>query len=156
MSVTSELRTVLLDRIDGLSTVQKVYDYRELNPTGYPCVWVVPANLDGVFVSTTENKRVIAFNILIIFPLGEDFIKDSSISRERYAENVIGDVLDQIINDLDTNSFISTFADIGEVNTTFINAEAADAEWGEIDMQHGKARALQITLMIRLDYQVRS
>lgn len=156
MSISSDLRTTLVNRIEDLSTVQKVYDYRELNPTGYPCVWVVPADLDGVFLSTTENRRVVGFQILIIFPLGEDFIKDNSINRERYAENVIGDVLDQIINDLDTNSFVSTFADMSDANTTFINAEAADAEWGEVDMQHGKARALQITLMIKLDYQVRS
>lgn len=156
MSVTGDLRTVLVDRLDGLSTVQKVYDYRELNPDGWPCVWVLPADLDGVFVSTTENKRVIGFTIMVLFPLGEDFIKDGSINRERYAENTIGGVLDQIINDLDTNSFLNSFADITDANTTFINAEAADAQWGEVDMQHGKAKACQITLLMRLDYQVRS
>lgn len=156
MSTTSDILTVLKNRISALSSVQKVYEYMELTPTGWPAVWIVPANLDGTFATTTENNRASAFRITVLMELGQDYVKDGSIVREHKTDQVLGQVLDDIINDLDTNSFRSTFADLSEGNSEFINAEAADAEWGVVDVEHGFARAVQITLMINYYYNVRS
>lgn len=156
MSVTSDILTVLKNRISALASVQKVYEYKELSPTGWPAVWIVPANLDGTFATTTENKRACAFRVTVLMELGEDYVKDGSIVREHKADQVLGQVLDDIINDLDTNDFKSTFMDLSESNSEFINGEAADVEWGIVNMQHGYSRGVEITIIINYYYNVRS
>lgn len=157
MSVSKDIKSQLVATIDGLSTTQAVYGYEELNPSGWPCVWVKPDNLQGTFVTTAENRRIYAYKVTTTFPLGEDFIKDSSIQREEYAENILAEVVDQIINTIDDVSFITTLNAIYSAgDNTVLFVEAADAQWGEIDMQKGKAKAIQVTLLINTDYNTRT
>ena len=92
---------------------------------------------------------------MCLFPLGEDFVKDNSIQRVEYAENTLNDVVDQIINLTDDKTFITTLNAIYSAgDTTVLFVDAADAEWGTVDMQKGKAKGVQITLLINTDYNV--
>lgn len=157
MSVSKDVKDLLTNKIAALSTVQAVYGYEELNPSGWPCVWVRPSNLEGTFATSVENKRVYAYKVTAILPLGEDFIKDSSVQREEYAENVLGDVVDQIINYVDDTTFIAQLNAIYSAgDNTVLYVDAADAQWGEIDMQKGKAKAIQVSLLINTDYNTRT
>jgi len=156
MSVSTDIKSLLVNKINALSSTQAVYSYSELNPSGWPAVWVKTADLQGTFATTAENRRIYAYNVTCILTLGEDFIKDNSIQREEYAENTLATVTDQIINLCDDTSFITQLNNIYSAgDTTVLFVEAADAQWGEVDMQSGKAKAIQITLMIHTDYNTR-
>jgi len=154
MSISKDIKDLLITTINALSTTQSVYGYQELNPNGWPCVWVNVDDLQGTFATTSENRRVYGYKVTSIFPLGEDFIKDGSVQREEYAENVLADVVDQIINAIDDNSFLDTINDFSSGDTTGLYVEAADCEWGVIDMEKGKGKAVQISLMIHTDYNI--
>lgn len=157
MSVSTDIKKQLATTINALGQAQSVYKYNELNPTGWPCVWIVTDDLQGSFWSTAENKRVYSYKITCLFPLGEDFVKDGSIQREEYAENVLADVVDAILTAVEDTSFITTLNAIySSGDTTVLFAEAADAAWGEVDMQKGKAKAIQMSLMIHTDYNTRT
>ena len=136
--------------------MQSIYSYSELNPSGWPAVWVKTANLDGTFVTTAENRRIYAYDVTCLLTLGEDFIKNGSIQREEYAENTLATVVDDIINVVDDVAFITQLNAIyTSGDTTVLFVEAADARWGEVDMQSGKAKAIQVTLSIHTDYNTR-
>jgi hypothetical protein len=155
MSVSTDIKKQLVTSINALSTTQAVYGYEELDPNGWPAVWVTTSNLNGTFVTTTENRRVYGFNVMCLFPLGEDFIKDGSIQRVEYAENTLNDVVDQIINLIDDKTFITTLNNIYSAgDSTVLFVEASDAQWGTVDMQKGKAKGVQVTLLIHTDYNV--
>lgn len=149
MSVINEVRTSLKTKIQALSTVQQVYGYPELKPTGWPAVWVLPASMNGEFSSTTENRRVYGFDVWALFPIGQDFDKDSGLSKEEYAESVVANVMEQIIDGIDTDFELSS-----DANVLFINA--ADVEWGTVDYAGGEAKAVRVILMVNLDFNVSS
>lgn len=156
MSTSTDIKSLLVSKINALSSTQAVYSYSELNPSGWPCVWVKTADLQGTFATTAENRRIYAYNVTCLLTLGEDFIKDGSVQREEYAENVLAGVTDDIINAVDDVAFITQLNNIYSAgDTTVLFVEAADAQWGEVDMQSGKAKAVQVTLMIHTDYNTR-
>lgn len=156
MSVSTDIKSLLVSKINALSSTQAVYSYSELNPSGWPCVWVKTADLQGTFATTAENRRIYAYNVTCLLTLGEDFIKDGSVQREEYAENTLATVVDEIINAVDDVTFITQLNAIYTAgDTTALFVEAADAQWGEVDMQSGKAKAVQVTLMIHTDYNTR-
>lgn len=156
MSVSTDIKSLLVSKINSVGSVQTVYSYSELNPDGWPAVWVKTSDLQGTFATTAENRRVYAYNVMCLLTLGEDFIKDGSVQREEYAENTLATVVDDIINAVDDVAFIAQLNAIYSAgDTTVLFVEAADAQWGEVDMQAGKAKAIQITLMIHTDYNTR-
>ena len=156
MSVSTDIKSLLVSKINALSSTQAVYSYSELNPSGWPCVWVKTADLQGTFATTAENRRIYAYNVTCLLTLGEDFIKDGT-PREEYAENILATVVDDIINAVDDVAFITQLNAIYSAgDTTVLFVEAADAQWGEVDMQSGKAKAIQVTLMIHTDYNTRT
>lgn len=156
MSVIADLKTVLKNRIGALNSVGVVYGYEEAHPKQWPAVIVTPANLEGEFVSTTENRRIFGCNVSILFPTGQNVPKDLDEKPIEYAERVIGQVLDDIIDDVDKNSFLSDFADISDSDSDFLFLSAADAEWGWFNFEGGKARAIQIVLLAHIDFTART
>lgn len=156
MSVVADLKTVLKNRIAALSSVEIVYGYEEAHPSGWPAVIITPADLEGEFISTTENRRLVGVNVTILFPTGQNIPKDTSEKPVEYAERVVSQVMDDIIDDVDKNSFVSTFADVSDTDSTFLYMDAADAQWGYFDYEGGQARALQITLIAHIDFQART
>ena len=94
---------------------------------------------------------------MCLLTLGENFIKDGSVNREEYAETTLATVTDEIINAMDKVAFITELNAIYSAgDTTVLFIEAADATWGEVDMQTGKAKAVQLTLRIQTDYNTRT
>jgi len=155
-SVSTDVKNLIINKINNLASVQSVYGYSELLPSGWPCVWVKTSDLQGTFVTTAENRRIYSYDVTCLLTLGEDFIKDKSIQREEYAENTLATVSDQIINLLDKTSFITDLNAIYTAgDTTVLFIEAADAKWGEVDMQNGKAKAIQVSIMIHTDWNAR-
>lgn len=156
MSVVSEIRTVLVTRIGNLSSVQKVYGYENPKPDGWPAVFITASKMDASFVTNVENRRVFIFDIIVVFPTGQNIPKNASQEPVAYAEDRIYEVFDQIADMLDENSFLESFIDIGDADSTYLFADAASAEWGFYEYEGGVARALKIPLSIKVDFRART
>jgi hypothetical protein len=147
MSISTTVKNQLMDFIRGLPAVQQVYGHEELNPKGFPAVFVTAGNMDGEFIDNAHNSRIYAFNIMCVFPVGQDFIKDGSVNREEFAEETIATVLDEIINAMDTNFVLE--------GTPVLYSNAADIVWGNANLENGVCKAANISLRIYTEYQVR-
>lgn len=147
MSVSTEVKNQLIDFIKGLQSVQECYGHEELNPAGFPAVFIDAGSMQGEFVSNVDNSRIYAFRITAVFPLGQNFIKDPNVNRLEFAEQTIATVLDEIINAVDTNFQLE--------GTPVLYANAADIQWGEANLENGVCKAAQISLRIYTEYRVR-
>lgn len=156
MSVISDVRTVLINRIGALLSVHKVYGYENPKPDGYPAVFITASAMEGEFVSNVENRRTFTFDVTVIYPTGQNLPKDGSLNPVQEAEDVLYTVFDEITSDIDQNAFSASFATIGDTDSTYQFAEASDAEWGFFETEGGMARALKIPLKIVVDFAARS
>lgn len=156
MSVVSDIRQVLINRIGALSSVQKVYGFEHPHPTGYPAVFITSDTMEGEFTSNVENRRTFTFNVVVIYPTGQNLPKNGSKDPVAEAEDTIYEVFDEITTNIDQNAFNSAFADIGDDDSTYLFTEASDAEWGFYTTEGGKARALKIPLRVVVDFTART
>lgn len=140
MSVSVSIKNQIKRNIQTCQSVQKVYGYEEVNPDGWPCVMLTPADMDGEFSSNTENSRVYGYKALILFSLGQDMETPKTLNRLEYAENVIATVIDEIINAVDDNFELE--------GTPVLYVNAADVAWGYISGTFGEARSAEIILKV--------
>lgn len=139
-SVANQIKDQIISKIDDLSSIKKVYPSEKVTSEGWPAVFVKSADLQGEFSSNAENSRVYGYRITAAFPTGQDFIPESERERMDYSERVLNGVLDDIINTIDTDFELD--------GTPVLYVEAADAEWGFIQIEGGIAEALQVTLKV--------
>lgn len=156
MSVISDIRTVLINRIGALSTVKKVYGFEHPSPSGWPAVFVVADLLEAEFTSNVENRRTFTFNIFVLYPTSNNKPADATQEELSNAEDAIYEVFDQISEDLDQNAFNNAFVDIGDSDSEYLFAGATDAEWGFQQYEGGVARALKIPLRVVVDFRART
>lgn len=140
MSASIEIKDQIIGKIGALDSVQTVYPAQNLNPSGFPAAFVVSTDMEGEFSSNTENSRVYAYSVLVLFPEGQDLVPDTEKDRLDYAERVIAGVIDDIINAVDTDY------ELDASPVLFVNA--ADCEWGTFQTEGGVAKAANITLRV--------
>lgn len=138
MSVSTTIKHQLISKIQSCASVQKVYGYEEVNPSGFPAVFIKAADMEGEFASTAENSRVYAYTALIIFPIGQDM--QTTINRLQYAEETVATVVDEIINAVDTDYELD--------GSPVLFTNAADVSWGDYEYEGGVAKAAQLTLRV--------
>lgn len=146
LPVSIQIKDMLINRIQGLESVQKVYPSAVINDAGWPAVSVTPSTEEGEFSSNAENSRVYTYNCTVLFPMGQDFVPESERQRLDYAERVIARVIEETINVVDTEFEL----DGGVV--LFVNA--ADTEWQYYDYEGGIARAANIILRVYTEVTV--
>lgn len=139
MAVSIQIKDMIIDKIEALSSVQVVYPGLKLNPSGWPAVFVTTNTEEGEFSSNAENSRVYTYNCSVMFPLGQDFVPEDQRERLDYAERTIAQVIDDIINAVDTDF---------ELDTPVLYVNAADVEWGYVDYEGGVARAANVILKV--------
>lgn len=148
MSVSTTIKKQLKAKIEALSTVQAVYGHEEPNPSGWPAVMITSSDLEGEFSSTAENSRLYSFSVLIIFPVGQDFRpEDSDGERLEYAEEVVADVVDQIINSVDNDFELDGVAEV-------LYVQATDGSWGSYTFEGGIAKAFNMTVRLYTEVTV--
>lgn len=148
-SVSTRIKTQLKKKVEALAAVQKVYGYEEVEPKGWPAVFITPADMDGEFSSNAENSRIYAYQLLILFPMGEDFVDSSEANRLEYAEGVVASVIDEIINTMDTDFVLP------DSDPTVLYVNAADCSWGTYSYEGGVAKAAQINLRVYTELTIR-
>lgn len=146
MSASIDIKDQIIGKIDVLSSVQVVYPAIKLNPKGFPAVYVTANTEEGEFSSNAENSRVYTYNCTCLFPVGQDFVADSENERMDYAERTIADVINEIIQAIDTDY------ELDGMPVLFVNA--ADVEWGYMDIEGGVARAANVILRVYTEVTV--
>jgi len=149
-SAMSEIKKQIISKIEVLESVQKVYPAEVPNPKGWPAVFVTAADLEGEFSSNAENSRVYAYNVLVMFSEGQNFVANSEYERLDYSEKVVGEVVDEIINAIDTDFELDSLPN----DTTVLFVNAADCLWGRYQYEGGVAKAAQITLKVYTEVTV--
>lgn len=149
-SAMSEIKNQIIAKIDALPSVQKVYPAEQPNPTGWPAVFVSAMDVEGEFSSNAENSRVYSYDVLVLFPEGQDFVPPAEYERLDYSEKVVGEVVDEIINAVDTDFELSSLPN----DTTVLFVNAADCLWGRYEYEGGIAKAAQVTLRVYTEVTV--
>lgn len=146
MSVSIDIKDQIISKINALSSVEVVYPALKLNPSGYPAVYVTTNTEEGEFSSNAENSRVYTYNCTALFPIGQDMIPEAVRERLDYAERTIAEVINQIINAVDTDFELN--------GNPVLYVNAADVEWGYIDVEGGVARAANVILRVYTELTV--
>lgn len=146
LPVSIQIKDMLIDRIEGLTSVEVVYPSAVINNKGWPAVSVTPEAEEGEFSSNAENSRIYSYNCTVLFPMGQDFVPESERNRMDYAERTIAQVIEDIINIIDMDFEL----DRGVV--LYVNA--ADAEWQYYEYEGGIARAANIILKVYTELTV--
>lgn len=141
MSVSRDIKLQIIDRIDGLDSVAVVYPVVKFIIDKWPAVCITANSEEGEFSSTAENSRVYTYNASILFPLGQDFVPSEQKERLDYAEDVVAQVVDDIINAIDEEFTLGG-------GNTVLYTNAADVEWGYVDYEGGVARAANVILRV--------
>lgn len=149
-SAMTEIKKQIISKIDSLSSVQKVYPAPVPNPNGWPAVFVTAGDLEGEFSSNAENSRIYAYSVIVLFSEGQDFTPPAEFDRLDYAEQVVGSVVDEIINAVDTDFELDSLPN----DTTVLFVNAADCQWGKYPYEGGIAKAAQITLRVYTEVTV--
>lgn len=149
-SAMSQIKQQIITKIQSLESVQKVYPAEVPNPTGWPCVFVTATDLEGEFSSNAENSRIYAYSVLILLSEGQNFVADTEYERLDYTERVVGEVIDEIINAVDTDFELDSLPN----DTTVLFVNAADCIWGRYQYEGGIAKAAQVTLRVYTEVTV--
>lgn len=140
MSASVTIKNQIKSKVQSCASVQQTYGYEEVNPVGFPAVYITPGDMDGEFSSNAENSRVYAYRLLILFPIGQDYPVSTNQNRLEYAENVIATVIDEIITAVDTDFELD--------GTPVLYTNAADVSWSYTAGEFGEARSAEITLRV--------
>lgn len=140
MSVSVDIKNQIKRKIQTCPSVQAIYGYEEVNPSGWPAIMLTPADMNGEFSSNTENSRIYGYKVQILFTLGQDMEQPKTLNRLEYAENVICTVIDEIINAVDDNYVLE--------GTPVLFVNAADVSWGYTAGEFGEARSAELTLNV--------
>ena len=141
-SVAQLIKNQIKVKVQSCNSVQEVHTAPDINPKGWPAVFIVLSKMDGAFSSNTENSRIYSYILQCLFPLGQDMAPENLTTPDRleYAENVLETVIDDIINAVDDNFVLE--------GTPVLFVEASSVEWGYTDIETGVARVANITLSV--------
>lgn len=140
MSIAIQIRNQIKDYVQSCPSVQAVYGYENVNPSGWPCVIISLQGINGEFSSNTENSRVYQFKVLALWSLGQDIEVPKQLDRLEYAEEVLTTVIDEIITAVDNNF------ELEGLPTLYVNA--SDVTWGYMAAEFGEARSAEIILNV--------
>lgn len=141
-SVAQLIKQQIKVKVQSCPSVQEVHTANDINPKGWPAVFIILQKIAGEFSSNTENSREYSYTLQCLFPLGQDMAPEnlSTPDRLEYAENVLEAVIDEIINAVDDNFVLE--------GSPVLFVQASDVDWGYVDIEGGVARGANITLTV--------
>lgn len=142
MSLPGNLKKEIVNKLQSLSSINKVYNFEDTNPSGFPCAFVTLGDHENQFSSTAENRRNWIFRVLILVMGGANYDTDEA---KQQAEDEILTLIEQVIDEFDTDITLDGLA---------LWVDAAVASPAYYDYEGGKARGTEITLMVHTDKTV--
>lgn len=147
---TSLARTIkerIRDKIDALESVAKVYTFDKFPLEQFPTVIVKYGSMEGEYWSTSENRRNYSYDITVLFQIGSD-VNNVDSDRLQYAEEAIGQVVEEIINALDSDY------ELGQFNADVTHLSALDVTYTEFEYEGGYAKGANITVIANTFYDL--
>jgi hypothetical protein len=146
-SLAREIKEQIRDKISALSDVQKCYTFMKLPLEGWPTVFVLYGNIEGEFSSNRENSRVYGYRIIVLYQVGQDF-QSVNDDRMQNAEEAIGQVVEQILNSIETDFTLDGF------NSEVLFVNALDVTYGETEYEGGYAKSAEFTCNVYTEHGV--
>lgn len=144
MSVIKDIKRGIVTNISAISSINKVYDHEKLNPDGFPAAFVTFSGSENEFFTTAENKRIFAYRILVLAPVGQDLSNTNAVEQ---AEQTIEDCVGDILNTMDSDITLDNNAEV-------IFVEAAVGQPGYVEYEGGMARSGEVTIKVHSLYLV--
>lgn len=148
-SLNRDIKEQIRNKISALSDVEKVYTFMKLPLEGWPTVFVMYGNVEGEFSSNSENSRVYGYRILVLYQVGQSF-QDIQDDRMQNAEEAIGQVVESILNTIETDYELSNF------NSEVLFVKALDVTYGETEYDGGYAKSAEFTVNVYTEHNVTS
>ena len=144
MGTIKNIKKEIITKLSAVSTLAKVYAYEKLHPEQFPCAFVTFSSSDNEFFTTSENKRVFGYRVLVLAQIGVD--RDTTDKVEQ-AEEVIQDVTGDILDVLDSNITLDDNAEV-------VFVEASVGEPGYVEYEGGWARSVELQVRVHSVYLV--
>lgn len=144
MGTIKNIKKEIIAKLSAVSTLAKVYAYEKLHPEQFPCAFVTFSSSDNEFFTTSENKRVFGYRVLVLAQIGVD--RDTTDKVEQ-AEEVIQDVTGDILDVLDSNITLDDNAEV-------VFVEASVGEPGYVEYEGGWARSVELQVRVHSVYLV--
>lgn len=140
MSIANTFKKNIVQKLSSLSAINKVYNFEDINPTGFPCAFVTLGDHENEFSSTSENRRVWVYRVLILVR-GE---YKSDLDRQK-AEDQLLELIEAVIDEFDTDI---------ELGDDALWVDAAAAAPAYYSYEAGMTRGCEITLRVHTDRTV--
>lgn len=146
-SLNRSIKEELMNRIGACASVAKVYGFDKFPIEQYPMVIVKYGSMEGQFANVAENRRTYSYQTKILIPMGKD-LNDVADDRLQWVEEALGQVVEEIINTLDTNF------ELGQFNRNVLYTQALDVFYSEYEYEGGYAKGAELTIQVVTDYTV--
>lgn len=140
---------MIRDKISALTDVEKCYTFMKLPLEGWPTVFVMYGNVEGEFSSNVENSRVYGYRIVVLYQVGQSF-QSIVDDRMQNAEEAIGQVVESILNTIETDFTLSEF------NAEVLFVRALDVIYGETEYDGGYAKSAEFNVNVYTEHNVSS
>lgn len=146
-SLNRRIKEQLRDKIGACASVAKVYTFDKLPIEQWPAVIIKYGTMDGEFVTTAENRRTYAYSVKVLFQIGKS-LAEVADDRLQFAEEAVGQVVEEIMNVTDTNY------ELGQFNANVLYVRAVDVVYLEYSYEGGYAKGAELTIQVITDYDV--
>lgn len=146
-STAGLIKKELLRKISNCPSVAKAYGHDEFPTDQFPIAICKATDMDGTFWTSSSNMRIYSYRVLILWPIGQD-LKGQTDDRLQVAEEAIDQVVDEIINAVDTDYVLGGYALV-------LFVDAADSHYGEYQYEGGIAKGAEITLRVHSEITVK-
>jgi hypothetical protein len=134
----------LLALFQANALLQQVYTYERADPTGTPFATITPAANESAYETTTQNRRTYGFLIRL-------FVERKGQSEEGAADAAMRDLVDSVLDDLDSNWNLSGLGT--KTGYTFLFMEAAPSAWGYVGREN-EYRVADIVVRVHFSVDV--
>lgn len=141
MSAIKSIKKEINRKVSAVTSVNKVYDYEKINPTGFPAACITYAGMENEFFTNAENKRVYVYRIFVMVRISESEASSTSDQveiGEQQIQDITADVIDAIDDDYT----------LGGDDAEILFVEAAVGEPGYIQTEGGWCRTSEITVRV--------
>lgn len=138
-NLTTALKNILIANTD----IEDTFDYEKGDFKSDPVAIITPSGNDAEYSTTTENRRIYAFNIKILVDMSARAVED--------AERVMRELVDTVIDDIDKNYTLTGIEN--PTGKTLLFVEALPSAWGDIDGDV-KYRVADITVRCHVNVDV--
>lgn len=137
--------TALLNILEANSLIGNAYNFEAAEFDGDPSVTLTPSANENAYDTTTENRRVYAFNLRIykVRATGED--------AESKTEAAMRELVDSVLDDLDKNHRLPALEQ--KTGYTYLLMSAAPSQWGYAGREN-MYRVAEIIVRVHFDVDV--